>query len=385
MKTANETQKTAVVAAEEAAIRQVFAQLESAWNDGDADAFVQCMTDDCDYITFAGQHIKGREANRKIHEELFNSWALKGSLMRPGATPPTVVLLSPTVALMHSTGVIQLRFHKQPPASRQSIQTTVLIKTNCSWKVRAFHNCRIQQPGIFQRLLMSFGSKQSSSKTNKPMKTIAIVLITVLTFGLTSVWAQSEQYKQAMAQAIGDMQNTSQKSPTADILASANKFERIANAEPKEWLPRYYAGLNYVYLGFMGKDEAEKDKFLDQADVNLKAAEALSPANDELAVLKAYIAQARMVVDPTNRWQQYGPLFQAGIEKAKSLNPANPRPYALEGSSLMYTPEQFGGGPSTGCPVLKQAVEKFATFKPASELHPAWGQKNIEPLLAKCK
>lgn len=231
------------------------------------------------------------------------------------------------------------------------------------------------------------------------MKTILILAIAALA-ATNPIWAQpnqtgsiqtgsiqtgSDQYKQAMSQAISAMQSRGEKATTADILTSANQFERIANAEPKEWLPRYYAGLSYVYLGFMGKDEAEKDKYLDQADKNLKAAEAIAPANDELAVLKAYIAQSRMVVDPMNRWQQYGPLFQAGLEKAKSLNANNPRIYVLEGSSLMYTPEQFGGGPGNACPVLKQASEKFTTFKPASDLAPNWGQKQIEPLLAKCK
>lgn len=216
------------------------------------------------------------------------------------------------------------------------------------------------------------------------MKTTLILLLTALVTS-SPIFAQSDPFKQAMSQAISAMQTTNEKSPVTDFQATANQFERIAAAEPKEWLPRYYAGLNYVYMGFLGKDEASKDKFLDQADVNLKAAEAIAPDNDEVAVLKAYIPQARMVVDPMNRWQQYGPLFQAGIEKAKSLNPNNPRPYVLEGSSLMYTPEQFGGGPGTACPVLKQAVEKFATFKPASDLSPNWGQKQIEPLLAKCK
>lgn len=215
------------------------------------------------------------------------------------------------------------------------------------------------------------------------MKTVLTFLTAVLT--ATTVQAQSDPYKQAMNAAIGTTKVQSQTTTPADFLASANQFERIAGAEPKEWLPRYYAGLEYVYLGFTGKTEAEKDKYLDQADANLKAAEALSPDNDELAVLKAYIAQARMVVDPASRWQQYGPLFQAGLEKAKSLNANNPRIYVLEGSSLMFTPEQFGGGPGTACPVLKQASEKFATFKPASDLHPNWGQKNIEPMLAKCK
>lgn len=226
------------------------------------------------------------------------------------------------------------------------------------------------------------------------MKTILIFIFTALTAG-SPVWAQptqsgTNQYQQAMTQAISAMQGHSMQSTPAEILASANQFERIASAEPTEWLPRYYAGLNYVYLGFMGKDEAEKDKYLDQADANLKAAEAITnarsgPENDELAVLKAYIAQSRMVVDPMSRWQQYGPLFQAGLDKAKTLNPNNPRIYVLEGSSLMYTPAQFGGGADTACPVLKQAAEKLTTFKPASNLAPMWGEKQLEPLLAKCK
>ena len=215
------------------------------------------------------------------------------------------------------------------------------------------------------------------------MKTLTILLIAAFAAS-QSIFAQSEQYKQAMNAAISTLKTQSQKTSPAEFQDSANQFERIASAEPNEWLPRYYAGMMYVYSGFTGKNEAEKDKFLDQADSNLKAAETLSPDNDELAVLKAYIAQARMTVDPANRWQQYGPQVQAGIAKAKSLNANNPRTYVLEGSGLMFTPEQFGGGPTIACPVLKQAAEKFATFKPVSNLHPMWGKAQIEPMLAKC-
>jgi len=216
------------------------------------------------------------------------------------------------------------------------------------------------------------------------MKTLVISLIAALLGATIPVLAQSEQYKQAMAAAIGTTKTQSMTTSPADILASANQFERIASVETKEWLPHYYSGLAYVYLGFMGKDATEKDAYLDKADANLKAAEAVTN-NDELATLKAYIAQARMVVDPMSRWQQYGPLFEAGIEKAMKLNPENPRPYVLKGSSLMYTPEQFGGGATNACPLLKTAKEKFATFKPASDMHPNWGQKQIEPMLEKCK
>lgn len=217
------------------------------------------------------------------------------------------------------------------------------------------------------------------------MKTLIISLVAALMGLVSPVVAQSEQYTQAMTAALNTLKSQNMKTPPADMLAAANGFERIASVETKEWLPRYYAGLEYVFLGFMGKDAAEKDAYLDKADAHLKAADALSPDNDELAVLRAYVAQARMVVDPMARWQQYGPLFQAGIEKAKALNPDNPRLYVLEGSSLMYTPEQFGGGPATACPVLKKAAEKFATFKPKSDLSPNWGQSQIAPMLEKCK
>ncbi|UFH53807.1 SgcJ/EcaC family oxidoreductase [Spirosoma sp. KNUC1025] len=159
MKTSTESTQPKVLKIEETAIRQVLDKMALAWNAGDAHSFVDCLTADCDYVTFAGQHIKGREANEQIHQDLFNSWALKGSTLHPGSDQPTIAFLSDTIALMHSTGTVQLRFQKTPPTDRLSIQTTVLIKRNGEWKIRAFHNGRIQKPGLFQRLMMAFKSK----------------------------------------------------------------------------------------------------------------------------------------------------------------------------------------------------------------------------------
>ncbi|GAB3992742.1 hypothetical protein GCM10028807_26280 [Spirosoma daeguense] len=141
---------------EETAIRQIFDKLATAWNTGDAHAFADCLTDDCDYVTFAGQHIKGRHENQQIHHDLFHSWALKGSTMHIGSSAPIIAFLGENIALMHSTGTVKLRFQKKPPLHRLSIQTTILVKTNGEWKIRAFHNCRIQKPGLFQRIAMIF-------------------------------------------------------------------------------------------------------------------------------------------------------------------------------------------------------------------------------------
>ncbi len=217
------------------------------------------------------------------------------------------------------------------------------------------------------------------------MKTILLsIALCTLSF-TTRAQASSDQYQQAMRQRLATMKTTSEKTPVAEMLALANQFERIAGAETGEWLPRYYAGLTYVYLGFMGKDQVEKDKFLDKADTYLAQADKLAPNNDELSVLRAYIAQARMSIDPMNRWQTYGGQFDTAIEQAMAQNPNNPRPYVLKGTGLMYTPDQFGGGPKTACLLLKTASEKFVTFKPASEIAPNWGCGDLEQLLAKCK
>ena len=50
-----------------------------------------------------------------------------------------------------------------------------------------------------------------------------------------------------------------------------------------------------------------------------------------------------------------------------------------------YTPEQFGGGCKTAKPVLQTALEKYATFKPASDISPDWGKKLTQGLLEGCK
>jgi hypothetical protein len=97
------------------------------------------------------------------------------------------------------------------------------------------------------------------------------------------------------------------------------------------------------------------------------------------------IATLRMLVNPQQRWQQYGAVIQTELEKAKSQDPSNPRPYYIQGNNLRNTPEQFGGGCSTAKPLLDQALQKYETFKPASAIAPNWGKERTQQLLAGCK
>lgn len=212
---------------------------------------------------------------------------------------------------------------------------------------------------------------------------ILVLLLALLVSVAASAQAPAEnaRYVQAMTTTLDKVKAAR---GVDDLISTANQFERIASAEPKEWLAPYWGAYVYMTLAWMAQgDGTKQDGYLEKAEKLLADAERLT-ANDETATLGAYIAQARMMVDPMNRWQQYGAAATEGIAKAKQLNPANPRPYFLEGQSLFYTPEQYGGGKEKACPVLKTAKEKFATFKPASPIHPNWDEARLDGLLAEC-
>lgn len=211
-----------------------------------------------------------------------------------------------------------------------------------------------------------------------------LTIATILIFSVTVVFAQNEKYTQAMASGIEALKGLDKEKPDVKVLQDiANRFERIAAAEPKEWLPKYYAAYSNVLLGYYGASLTEKDQYLDKANTLMKDAEALlGKPNDELLVMRAYQSQIHLAADAMNRWQSDGPKFTEYLEAAKSANPENPRIYYLEGSSLFFTPEEYGGGKKVAKPLLEKAKQKFSTFKPETTIHPDWGQVETEWMLS---
>ncbi|CAG7649866.1 SgcJ/EcaC family oxidoreductase [Paenibacillus allorhizosphaerae] len=130
------------------AISELFTALSEAWNNGDGAAYGECFTEDADYVTFNGQHLKGRGQIADVHQWLFNG-PLKGSKLEssvPAQLRPRFI--TSEVAVIHGIGEAQLADPSQDAADRGSINTNVVIKQNGSWKITAFHNCRIQEtPG----------------------------------------------------------------------------------------------------------------------------------------------------------------------------------------------------------------------------------------------
>jgi hypothetical protein len=207
---------------------------------------------------------------------------------------------------------------------------------------------------------------------------IALLSLAMVTRG----FAQSEKFTKAMTTAIAQWDSAKNAD---DMLSIAATFERIAEAEKTQWLPYYYASLGQVLYAFMKNDMANNDALAGKAETLLTKADGLQPNNSEISCIKSMIATLRMLVNPQQRWQQYGAVIQQELDNAKKQDPANPRPYYLQGQNLRNTPEQFGGGCNSAKPLLEEAVKKFEAFKPASGIAPNWGKDQAEKVLATCK
>ena len=206
----------------------------------------------------------------------------------------------------------------------------------------------------------------------------ALLSLAVVTQGV----AQNEKFTKAMTTniALWDSAKTAD-----DMLSVSAAFERIGDAEKNQWLPYYYASLSQVLYAFIKNDMSNNDAYAAKAEQLLIKADGMQPNNSEISTIKAMIATLRMLVNPQQRWQQYGAVIQQELENAKKQDPTNPRPYYLQGQNLRNTPEQFGGGCSTAKPVLEEAIKKYEAFKPASGIAPNWGKSQVEKVLASCK
>ena len=194
--------------------------------------------------------------------------------------------------------------------------------------------------------------------------------------------AQNEKYVSAMTKNIVMLDSAFRS--TDAFLGLANTFERIATAEKSQWLPYYYAAYSHLNYGFMQKDPKGNDPIADKAEALINKADSLQPGNSEISCIKSMIASARLMVNPMQRYMEYGRIGDDMIKKAKEQDPANPRPYMLKGQGLKYTPEQYGGGCKTAKPELEKAMEKFNAFKPATDLSPNWGKAYTELMVIDC-
>lgn len=212
------------------------------------------------------------------------------------------------------------------------------------------------------------------------MKKLILLTFITVSFIATS-FSQNEKYMAAMGSTL---QQYSAAKTAEEMIAVAAKFERIADAEKTQWLPYYYAALVKARMSMEGMG-GDKDKVADEATELINKAIEIDKTNSEIYCVKTMICYAKMMVDPMNRWMQYGAEANANLDEAKKIDATNPRPYVLQATSLKNTPEQFGGGCATAKPLAEKATKMLAEFKLATPLNPNWGKESIEAILNSCK
>ena len=216
------------------------------------------------------------------------------------------------------------------------------------------------------------------------MKKILFFLI-LCSITIPALAQQNDKYTAAMQKNLSGL-DSAFKNPEA-MLALANSFNRIGEAEKTQWLPYYYAAFCQVNYGYMQleKNKDLVDDIAAKATEYLKKADAMNAKNSEISCVKSMIATSIFLVNPMVRYNEYGAISQQYLEEAKKQDTTNPRPYFLIGQGLRYTPEQFGGGCSAALPILEEAAKKYENFVPASAIDPNWGKEVNSQLIKSCQ
>ena len=206
-----------------------------------------------------------------------------------------------------------------------------------------------------------------------------LMTLAVLIVNSSSIFAQNPNYLKAMESLVSEIQNAQFGVP---LQPQANKMERIASAEKTEWLPNYWVAYCYLMDCYAEADGRKKDLLLDKADQFLAIADKIKEKEEELEILRANLASARMSVSPQDRWQKYGLLSAKALGQAKNMNAENPRISLLEAQGIFYTPEAFGGGKEKAKAIFDKAISQFSAFKAKSSLHPNWGENTTKYMLS---
>jgi len=164
-----------------------------------------------------------------------------------------------------------------------------------------------------------------------------------------------------------------------------NLFERIANAEPDQWLPHYYISQMNSLKSWNLKDETILKAQLDKAQEHLDVAMKISENNPELLVMQAQVLTNWVAFDGQTYGMKYSAKVTELYAKANALDPTNPRVLLGKAEWGMGSARFFGQDTKPFCTDVEKALQLFATFKPETPFSPNWGKDRAESILSTCE
>lgn len=161
-------------------------------------------------------------------------------------------------------------------------------------------------------------------------------------------------------------------------------FERIAAAEPNEWLPNYYIAQMNSLKTWEEKDPKIVKAQLDKAQEYLNSAIGLTKDNVDVLVLQAQIYTNWVAFDGMTYGMKYSAKITDLYNTAYRLAPDNPMVLLSRAEWNMGSARYFGQDTKPFCKDIEKAIELFPNFKPESAFHPNWGKERAEEVLKSC-
>mgnify|MGYP001627334854 CR=1 FL=1 len=231
-----------------------------------------------------------------------------------------------------------------------------------------------------------------------------LIVTFLMAFSTLSLAAQKTPSDQILFRTIRAMKKAKS---TEDYLPVKDSIQFLVNKHPDQWIYHYYAALTDVFQfnkyhenNVPNSDPnkaAEKKSLSDdyeaaeksQTGQNLltKALEKLSAAeklsqDEEIYVLKAYILFLQFRYSPTQQYATYEKSITAAMEKARTLNPANPRLLYTDALLHYYGPEHVFGGVSSAHAKCQEAAYAFMTGNTERyPFMPNWGAYMLEKFM----
>jgi hypothetical protein len=210
------------------------------------------------------------------------------------------------------------------------------------------------------------------------MKKVIVLIATVFAI---QVSATAQSLQSAVTQ-------LDQAASAKDYQALATQFEELANKEPDNWLPWYYAAYCHAKTGWIYQDDGERiEPFADKAEHQIKKAlsllDTVKQKNElsEVLVVMSMVNRARVFINPMTMGRKYGPDAGKYAQLALKANPDNARALYLAGWEKYATPKMWGGDKKKAKELLTQAQQKLASQNNGDQPH--WGKKETEELLGK--
>lgn len=216
-------------------------------------------------------------------------------------------------------------------------------------------------------------------------KTVLAILI--LSFLIAAKGVYADDYTDAMVKTIKKLEEANDLSDRSTIIKIRGDFERILQLKKNQWMVNYYMALcdllvAWTYYG----EKPDVDNLKKYNESCLDLLNKSTDGKDDFAeayVLKMSAQNNRWVYEP-GKMNDILAKFSEAKELAKKNDPNNPRYYLVDGTTVYYTPENFGGGVDAAMPLLEKSWDLFGTFKPVDETYPTWGKDQAAGMLALC-